>query len=114
MDCWAWLCGHDGRVAKSENGVKAPRGAISILHVDVPPKAGECFGGNSLQKGKTSVRRSTTVHDVYPTARGTVFAPKPVPPVPNVVDGPAWLIVSTDRRQRPVTLSKAEPRTLGA
>ncbi|EOD20624.1 hypothetical protein EMIHUDRAFT_447159 [Emiliania huxleyi CCMP1516] len=35
-----------------------------------------------------------TVDDINPTARSTTFAPKP-PPVPDVVDDPAWLIATS-------------------
>ena len=39
--------------------------------------------------------QTNTVHDVKPTARGLAFAPKPSPPVPDVVDDPAWLIATS-------------------
>ena len=39
--------------------------------------------------------QAETVHDINPTARGTAFAPKPSPPVPDVVDDPAWLIATS-------------------
>ena len=38
--------------------------------------------------------QAKTVENVKPTARGTVFASKP-PPVPDVVDDPAWLIATS-------------------
>ena len=36
-----------------------------------------------------------TVGDIVPSSRGLTFASKPVPPVPNVVDDPAWLIATS-------------------
>ena len=37
----------------------------------------------------------TTTRESTPAARGTTFAPVPRPPVPNVVDDPAWLIATS-------------------
>ncbi|EOD37206.1 hypothetical protein EMIHUDRAFT_446984 [Emiliania huxleyi CCMP1516] len=60
-----------------------------------------------------------TVDDIDPAARGLAFAPKPSPPVPDVVDDPAWLIAASGfcsnlnvvMKERDVAASETEDDT---
>ena len=69
--------------------VALPASALPVLRPATITHSGRLSLTRALRRAQAE-----TVDDINPTARSTTFAPKP-PPVPDVVDDPAWLIATS-------------------